>query len=112
MTIEDLLKAYILEQYKSVREFAASIGVPQSTVANILIRGLENAGYDRVIEICKGLKISSDALANGEIVSSSEVERLSSEEQILLCAYRKADQRGKHIIQEIAKLAYNEGSEK
>lgn len=115
MTTEEKLKAYILERYKSVREFALSNDIPQPTVSHILIRGLDNAGLSRVMQICKALGISCDALAEGEIVLRSEYEKLSPEERRLLIAYRKADARGKQAISDTAArergFSRSEGSE-
>ena len=68
MTIEDKLREYILKRYKSLREFTIDIGMSYSTLSSILSRGVDGASVGNIIKICKGLNISVDALADGEIV--------------------------------------------
>lgn len=67
MTIEDELKDYILSRYKSLREFSELAELPNSTVNTILNRGVINAKVGNIIQICKTLNISADALAEGKI---------------------------------------------
>lgn len=67
MTIEEKLKNLILEQYTSVREFTIKIDMAYSTLDSIFKRGIQNATLTNVLKICKGLHISADALANGDI---------------------------------------------
>lgn len=70
MTIEEKLKDYILTNYKSVREFVKSAGLPYSTVDGVLKRGIANSSIGTVLKICKALGISADELANNRIVPS------------------------------------------
>ena len=67
MTIEERLKDLIIKKYGSAKNFTESIGLPNSTLANILRRGLNNANVTNVIKICQALEISTDALAEGRI---------------------------------------------
>ena len=68
MTAEERLKEFILTKYKSVREFTMESGIPYSTMATILKRGIPNSGVTNIIRICKALDISADELAKGNIV--------------------------------------------
>lgn len=68
MTAEEILKEYILTKYKSIREFTMESGIPYSTMATILKRGIQNSGVTNIIRICKALDISADELAKGNIV--------------------------------------------
>jgi transcriptional regulator with XRE-family HTH domain len=68
MTIEEKLKEYILERYKSIREFTQVVDMSYSTIDSILRRGIGNSSVSNIIKICKVLSISVDALADGEIV--------------------------------------------
>lgn len=43
MTREDLLKDYILKNYRTVKDFSVSSGLPYTTVDGILRRGVMNA---------------------------------------------------------------------
>jgi predicted transcriptional regulator len=67
MTIEDKLKSYILTRYKSILEFSKEANIPYTTVKSILERGIDGAKISSIIKICNTLRISADALGNGEI---------------------------------------------
>jgi len=69
MTKEEKLKKYILERYKSIREFTIEIDMPYSTLDGVLKRGIDNSSVGVIFKICKALNISPDALAEGEIVT-------------------------------------------
>ena len=66
--IKEKLKNYILERYKSIREFTIAIDIPYSTLTGVLTRGIDNSSVGVIFKICKALNISPDALAEGEIV--------------------------------------------
>lgn len=68
MTVEERLKDLILKRYYSVREFTIAIDMPYSTLDSIFKRGVANSNVTNVVKICKALGISTDALADGEIV--------------------------------------------
>ena len=68
MTIEERLKELIIKQYGTMKNFTDEIGVPNSTFANILRRGVNNANVVTIIKICQALNISTDELAQGKIV--------------------------------------------
>ena len=69
MTIEEQLKQMILNHSGSVNKFASEIGLPYSTVASILNRGVKNANVQNIIKVCQALGISADELANGRITT-------------------------------------------
>lgn len=68
MTTEEKLKNYILSSYRSVHEFTQSIDMPYGTMASIFKRGINNSSVTNIIKICSALEISTDELANGNIV--------------------------------------------
>jgi len=68
MNVEDRLKELILKQYGTMKDFTDHIGIPNSTFANILRRGVQNANVLTIIKICQALNISTDDLAEGKIV--------------------------------------------
>ena len=76
MTTEEKLKAYILERYKSIREFTIKIDIPYSTLDSVFKRGIDNSSVSVIFKICKALDISPDALAEGEIVTRPSVNTL------------------------------------
>lgn len=67
MSIEEELKLLILKEYKSLRQFAPYTGLPYSTIAAILKRGILNSNIENIFRICEALNISVDALASGRI---------------------------------------------
>ncbi len=68
MTKEEKLKKYILERYKSIREFTIEIDMPYSTLDSVFKRGIDNSSLGVILKVCNALNISADALAEGEIV--------------------------------------------
>lgn len=68
MTTEEKLKEFILVRYHSIREFTIEIDLPYTTLDSLFRRGIGNSSVKVVIKICKALGISTDALADGEIV--------------------------------------------
>lgn len=68
MNVEERLKELILKQYGTMKDFTDYIGIPNSTFANILRRGVQNANVLTIIKICQALGISTDDLAEGKIV--------------------------------------------
>lgn len=73
-TIEEKLKAYILINYKSIRDFVNNSGVELSytTIDGMLKRGLGRSSIHNVIKVCNALHISTDALAEGRIEEVKE----------------------------------------
>lgn len=72
MTVEESLKGIMLERYGSVKECARQIQMPYGTLDAILRRGVLNSGLQNVLQICEGLHISADALADGKIIPSGQ----------------------------------------
>ena len=70
LTIEEKLKAYILINYKSLRDFVnnSGVGLSYTTIDGMLKRGLGRSSIHNVIKVCNALHISTDALAEGSIV--------------------------------------------
>lgn len=67
MTTEEKLKEYILDRYKSIREFTQTADISYSTLDSMLKRGIDNSSVSKVIKVCKVLGISADELADGRI---------------------------------------------
>ncbi len=58
MTKAEILKAEILKQYKSVRQFALEMEIPYSTLVTALDRGIEGMAYGTVIRMCDKLSLN------------------------------------------------------
>ncbi|MBQ8610256.1 MAG: hypothetical protein IJ412_00975 [Oscillospiraceae bacterium] len=56
-TREQALRWRILEQYVSLRQFAAAADVPYSTLLTLLERGVGGAAFDTVLRICRTLSM-------------------------------------------------------
>mgnify|MGYP000848649365 CR=1 FL=1 len=51
MTIEECLRQFMIDDYGSVKRFAESIGLPPTTVYNVLTRGISGSGFEIVQKI-------------------------------------------------------------
>lgn len=58
MSKAETLKAEILSQFKSVRQFAIEMEIPYSTLVTALDRGIEGMAYGTVIKICDKLNLN------------------------------------------------------
>ena len=68
-SIEEQLKDLIKERYGSLLKFSNAIGLPNSTLMDMIqYRGLANASIRNVLKICSELQISADELYEGYIV--------------------------------------------
>lgn len=105
MSIEEQLKSLILSRYRSVKAFAEAAGVPNSTVASMLERGVKKATVGNVLTICKFLGISADGLGDGKIVSREQLE-LTPAEVELIKTYRQLDERGQRNVEDTAKREF------
>lgn len=95
MTIEEELKALMIEKAGSVNKFAHDCGLSTSTVATIFVRGINNTNVNTIIKICRGLHISADELAKGKITPIIEddvldVKKLTEANLNRLLAYYQA----------------------
>ena len=77
MTKAEILKAEILKQYKSVRQFAIDMEIPYSTLVTALDRGIEGMAYGTVIRICDKLSLKPvdfSSLEKGEVLGEKLLE--------------------------------------
>ena len=58
MTKAEILKAEILQQYRSVRQFALDMSIPYSTLVTALDRGIDGMAYGTVIRMCDRLSLN------------------------------------------------------
>ena len=52
-----LIKKEIKSQYRSLRKFSASLGIPHTTLVSALKNGIGGTAYDTIVKICKALNI-------------------------------------------------------
>ena len=77
MTKAEILKAEILKQYKSVRQFAIDMEIPYSTLVTALDRGIEGMAYGTVIRIWDKLSLNPvdfSSLEKGEVLGEKLLE--------------------------------------
>lgn len=67
MTIEESLRAYILEKYCSMNNFCNEIGLLPQTMSAIFKRGIKTCSSGNLFKICDELDISIDSLKDGRI---------------------------------------------
>lgn len=82
MTIEERLKDLMISHSGTVKAFADTVSLPYTTVDTILRRGIYNAGVSNIIKICNELEISTDALADGKIVTNRDLQLRNAEDLI------------------------------
>lgn len=58
MIKSSILKKEILNQYKSVRQFAIQVDIPYSTLVTAIDRGIEGMAYGTVIRMCNKLGLN------------------------------------------------------
>ena len=54
----EILKGVILSRYKSIRQFAVAMNIPDSTLITALERGVGGMAYSTVIRICEALSLN------------------------------------------------------
>lgn len=74
MTLNDQLKALIIERYGSLKKFSEVIGLKYTTLHNLLNHDIGKASVTHCIAICQELGISTDALAQGKIEPRQNID--------------------------------------
>lgn len=104
--LEKDLKDLILSRYKSIREFTIEINLPYSTVDSVLKRGVNKAGINTIITICKALKIDTEKLADG-IIEDAKVQAITPDTKKILHYYNLLNEIGKaEAIKRMEELTY------
>lgn len=102
MSIENLLRDFILSNYRSLRSFAVKNNLPPTTITTLLQHSVDKSSFQSVVAICQALHISIEALANGEIVridgSGQPLPVLPPHDQALLDAYHAMSSQEQRLI--------------
>lgn len=94
-----ILQRLIEESGYSVNKVAKLAGIPQSTLATMLKKGVGKAGIDGVSNVCKVLGITLDDLinlSNGQNPSNND--QISVQEKTHLKKYRQLPEAGKQVV--------------
>ena len=98
MTEAEILKKEILNQYRSVRQFAMEMGIPYSTLVTALERGIEGMAYGTVIKMCDKLSLNPVDFSSLERDASLGAQLL---ENRVMQYYVKLNQDGRDKILEL-----------
>lgn len=98
-SITILIRDEIKRQYKSVKHFSEVSGIPYSTLANALTKGISGTAYGTVMKICQ--------LLNLKQVYSSDLTIFNSEFQEICNMLEKIDDRGVHTVKTVLSIEYN-----
>ena len=89
MTKEAYIRALILQRSPNIKEFAASIQMPYTTLLGMLKNGLGGAAVDNVIRVCRALDLTIEELLRiEEAPQPPEPFSLSDRERALILQYR------------------------
>lgn len=101
-TIENRLKEYIIERYKTLSAFCNEIDMPWSTLDSILRRGVKNANIINILKITDKLEIDAESLLDDKIAPKKEpyTPELSVEDKTLIKKYHSLDRYGKRAVDE------------
>ena len=89
MTKEAYIRALILQRSPNIKEFAASIQMPYTTLLGMLKNGLGGAAVDNVIRVCRALGLTVEELLRIEDAPEApEPFSLSDHERALIRGYR------------------------
>lgn len=95
-----ILKSQILEQYRSVRQFAITMDMPYSTLATALDkgdRGIESMAYGTVVAMCEKLDIDPIDFQSYPMHGKSQ---LTDQERKILDYYSRLNELGQERVME------------
>ncbi len=96
--LTDLIYTEIKKQYKSVRQFAMAMGIPQTTVASALKNGISGTSYETVLKICKALDI--------KVINYDNHIKITDEMLEDLIKLNSLDGYGLHTVKTILNMEY------
>lgn len=94
-----LIKQEIKKQYRSVRQFAMSVGIAQTTVVSALKNGVSGTSFSTVMKICKALNI--------EVFNHSVPLIMTDEIITMIKKYNALDKLAEHTIQTVLNVEYD-----
>ncbi len=93
-----LIKQEIKKQYRSVRQFAFSVGIAQTTVVSALKNGVSGTGFATVMKICKALDIQVFDYTIPLVVDDNVIS--------LIKKYNALDKLAEHTVQTVLNVEY------
>ncbi|MBE6681053.1 MAG: helix-turn-helix transcriptional regulator [Ruminococcaceae bacterium] len=89
------VKSEIKRKYKSVRQFAAAIDIPQSTIISGLRKGVGGMAFDTVVKMCTALGIK---------LSMNSGVFMDKEKSELLEYFGELDDRGRYTVRAVCNV--------
>jgi len=97
--LAQIIEAEIKKQYKSVRQFAETLGIAQTTLVSAIKNGFKGTAYETVVKICEKLNIGLINY-NSHIVMTDDVISLIN-------MYNSLDEKGAHAVMAFAAMEFN-----
>ncbi len=94
--LTQMVQEEISKQYRSVRNFALSIGIPQSTIVSSLKNGVGGSSYNTVLKICHELGIDPHCCSN--------LDDANKQADAVGAAYAVLDEYGKHTVDTVLQV--------
>lgn len=99
------VKAEILKNYKSIREFSKISEIPYTTLKSALDRGIGGTAVETVIKICNILNLDLQTFEPNQISTHSNCS-MNEEQTEIMNKYKKLDKHGKEIVDIILDKEY------
>ena len=109
LSIEEQLRREILDNYRSVRAFTQTIGLPYSTVDNIFKRGIDGTAVITVAKVFHALGLDMNSIGRSTLRRQGEPSSLplgisSVEEDLEVLAdnFRAMDREGQETLRRLS----------
>ena len=109
LSIEEQLRREILDNYRSVRAFTQTIGLPYSTVDNIFKRGIDGTAVITVAKVFHALGLDMNSIGRSTLRRQGEPSSLplgisSVEEDLVVLAdnFRAMDREGQETLRRVS----------
>ena len=94
-----IIEREIKKQYKSVRQFSAISGIPQTTIASAMKNGIGGMAYETVVKICELLHIEL-VNYNTHLVMTNDVINMVN-------MFNNLDEKGEHAVMAFMSMEFN-----
>ena len=93
-----LISAEIKKQYRSVRQFAIHMRIPQTTIFSILKNGIGGTAYETVVKICSELGIG--------LINYTTAIKIDNDILKMIRHYNFLDEVGAHTVNAVLNAEY------
>lgn len=101
--LTELIHTEIKRQYKSVRQFSIEMGIPQTTLASALKKGVNGTSYATIVRICDALDI--------KVPTQSLPLHMDDERIDFIQKLNALDEKGIHTVKTVLEMEYNRCSQ-